>query len=302
MKYSILHGSTKAYLALWCALLLCPTYAHDTASTKLPLGDGKVASAPRRGYVFACSTRFPGGGGAHRVGNWVEDGYWWPALKPVVRGEVAWPEASIKVALQGDQRIVTANGLPSHTTGIYPISADSIAYLYDHNPNSIRENAVLLRLPAKPEIAAQASCVPMGMIGFALSGVAIFNAFDLAGRDAPAYEIQDKCNGHPERSGQYHYHDWSSCLRDASEKKAEHSGVVGYMLDGFAIYGLKGEGGVEMTNAALDECHGHTHMVEQDGVKAERYHYHFTREYPYTIGCFKGMVDSRYIRQGPPPR
>lgn len=33
----------------------------------------------------------------------------------------------------------------------------------------------------------------------------IFNAFDAQGRDATAYEIQDRCNGHPQQSGSYSY-------------------------------------------------------------------------------------------------
>jgi YHYH protein len=285
--------------------MLAHELAHDPAKDKRPLGDGKVSAEPKRGYVFACNTRFPGGGGAHRVGDWVKDGFWWPAMKPVVQGDVAWPNASITVEVQDNQRVVMANNLPLHTTGTYPIDAKSNAHNYDRNPNSIREQAVLLRLPATPEIAAQPGCVPMGMIGFALSGAAIFNAFDLAGRDAPAYEIQDKCNGHPERNGQYHYHDWSSCMKEAGAMAGGHSAVVGYMLDGFAIYGLKGEGGAELTNADLDECHGHAHDIELEGKKAKAYHYHFTREYPYTIGCFKGAVESRYLaapRSDPPPR
>jgi YHYH protein len=304
---SLIQGVAYQYinLVLMSLCLVEPAFAHDTAKDRRPLGDGKVSHEPKRGYVFACSTRFPGGGGAHRVGDWVKDGFWWPAMKPVVEGDVAWPNASIKVQVQGEQRVVAANNLPLHTTGTYPIDPKSNAHNYDRNPNSISEKAILLRLPAKPEIAAQPTCVPMGMIGFALSGAAIFNAFDLAGRDAPAYEIQDKCNGHPERNGQYHYHDWSSCMADKDAKAGDHSAVVGYMLDGFAIYGLRGEGGAELTNADLDECHGHTHEVEGQGKNTKTYHYHFTREYPYTIGCFKGSVERRYLTQpnpGPPPR
>jgi hypothetical protein len=60
------------------------------------------------------------------------------------------------------------------------------------------------------------------------------------------------------------------------------------MLDGFPIFGPRGDGGRELTNVDLDECHGHTHEVELDGRRVATYHYHFTREYPYTIGCFRG--------------
>jgi hypothetical protein len=282
---------TQRFIILF--LLASPlALAHDAkvhhSVGKLPLGDGKVSTAPKRGYVMACNTRFPGGGGAHRVGEWIKEGVWDPAAKPIVPGDVQWAGSAISISTDQDQRIIRANNLPKHTTGSYPIPRDSEAFQYDRNPNRIAEQSILLRLPLYPELAVVPSCVPMGMIGFALSGVAIFNALDLAGRDAPAYEIQDRCNGHPERNGQYHYHDWSPCLPDASGDAGKHSDIVGFMLDGFPIFGLKGENGIVVKNEDLDECHGHTHEVVIEGKKVVTYHYHFTREYPYTIGCFKG--------------
>jgi YHYH protein len=277
--------------ALLLSMTILPVQSHDAPAT-LPLGDGKITPQFRAGYVMACDTSFRGGGGAHKVGAWIKNGRWDPQAKPTVEGQVLWPTAQIAVTLEGigadAVRVVRANHLPTHASGEFPVRPGSTAFDYDRNPNRITERAVLLRLPAQPVVATQASCVPMGMVGFALSGVAIFNAFDLAGRDAPAYEIQDSCNGHPERNGSYHYHDYSSCLKDTAGDAGQHSEVVGYMLDGFAIFGLKGAGGKEVTNADLDECHGHTHEVTLDGQKRSTYHYHFTREYPYTLGCFKG--------------
>jgi hypothetical protein len=275
-------------------------WAHGSQRGLLPLGDGKISNTPKRGYVVACNTQFPGGGGAHRAGDWIRDGFWNPSAKPVVEGNVAWPNAAISVAREGAQRVVRANNLPTHRTGQYPIAPGSAAYAYDRNPNAVTEQTVLLRLPAEPAAAAQPGCVPMGMVGFALSGVAIFNAFDLAGRDAPAYEIQDRCNGHPERGGRYHYHDWSPCLaKDAADRAYASDEPVGWMLDGYPILGPFDEQGQPITNADLDECHGRVGPVRIDGEVKTMYHYRFTREYPYTIGCFRGAVDAS-LRPKPP--
>jgi hypothetical protein len=136
----------------------------------------------------------------------------------------------------------------------------------------------------------------MGMIGFALSGAAIFSAFDAGGRDAPAHEIQDRCNGHPERSSQYHYHNWSPCLG-----AADGDAPVGWMLDGFPILGPLDAGGREITNADLDLCHGRVGPVRIDGRIVTIYHYRFTLEFPYTIGCFRGMPVAMPHRGPPPP-
>lgn len=280
-------------------LMSCkPSIAHDH-NRDLPLGDGKIGAIPKQGYVMACQTRFPGGGGAQRSGDWIQDGYWNPSAKPQVEGSVTWPNAKITITLEGKERVVRANNLPTHPSGEFPVRSGTKAYEYDRNPNHIGQQNILLRMPATPEMAPQPACVPMGLIGFAVSGVAIFNAFDLSGRDAPAYEIQDKCNGHPERTSQYHYHDWSPCL-----KGKDSAEPLGWILDGFPILGPLDAKGREYTNADLDECHGMTGLVRIDGKLVTTYHYRFTREFPYTIGCFKGApitIDRPKPPTGPPP-
>jgi hypothetical protein len=264
-------------------------HSHGSDDGALPLGDGKVSASPQAGSVFSCQQRFdPNGPGASDENPWV-DGEWWnPSEKVTVDGEVDWPSSAITVTTQGTERVVTSNNLPSHTTGNFPIDSGDDAYTYDRNPNAIEEQDILLRLPATPQRAAEPSCVPMGMIGFALTGVAVFNALDVRGRDAPAYEVQDECNGHPEAGGQYHYHDLSSCLPDPDGNAGKHSSLMGYALDGFGLYGPKDEGGTELSSTDLDECHGHVGPVLWDGKVVEVYHYHLTRDYPYTLGCFTG--------------
>jgi hypothetical protein len=281
----------RVLLIVSLCIASCPIQAH-----RLPLGDGKVSTSPQPGFVFSCPMPQgspPGFGppmGAHKAGSWISGSSWDPKQKPVVEGTVRWPNARISIGIEGQQRVVRANNLPSHETGEFPIRPGSAAFAYDRNPNRIAPQTILLRLPVAPMPKATPACVPMGMVGFALSGVAIFNALDLAHRDAPAHEIQDKCNGHPEERSSYHYHNWSPCLPDPDGKAGRHSSLAGWMLDGFPIFGPKGDGGKPVRNADLDACHGHTHAVMIDGKQVVTYHYHFTAAYPYTIGCFKGAV------------
>ena len=188
--------------------------------------------SPKNGYLYACQTRFAPVPSV--TGPWIHGDTYDADEKPTIAGEVDWPNASISVTLEGDTHVVRANNLPTHPTGVFPVSPSDPAYRYDRNPNSIREQDILLRLPANPKTAAQPSCVPMGMVGFTLVGGAIYNAIDAGGNDAPAHEIQDKCDGHPQRAGQYHYHSLSPCMpsgRDASGG----SELIGYALDGFGI-------------------------------------------------------------------
>jgi hypothetical protein len=256
--------------------------------TALPLGDGKVSTTPRVGYVYSCQTTFAGAGATGST-PWISGTSWNLTAKPSVQGSVTWPTARITIVRQGTQRVVTANNLPLHATGTFPIQRTDPAYEYDGNPNSIEEQNIILTLAADPTAAPSPSCVPQGMIGFTTSGAALYNALDAGGRDAAAHEVQDACSGHPQMTGQYHYHSLSSCIADTSGAAGRHSDLVGYALDGYGIYGMHGESGEVLANADLDVCHGHTHAITWDGQTVTMYHYHMTREYPYSIGCFRGV-------------
>ena len=259
--------------------------AHEAS---LPLGDGSVTSSPQVGSVVACQTNFRLAG-VVKDEPWIQGDIWFPDEKPIVSGAVDWPGANIVISVVGDERIVSTAGLPTHPTGEFPIDRASEAYKWDRNPNAIIEHDIALRLPANPRPAAEPSCLPMGMIGFALSGAAIFNALDAAGLDAAAHEVQDACNGHPQGRGLYHYHNGSSCLEDTAAD-GTHSDLIGYALDGFGIYGNQGDSGKELSNDDLDACHGHVGEVLWDGALRRIYHYHLTNEYPYTLGCFVGTA------------
>jgi hypothetical protein len=256
-----------------------------------------VSTEPRRGYVFACMTQFRGGGAQH-AGDWIRGSTWDETAKITVQGAVAWTNARFSVDIASGERRIAGNGLPiDHATGIFPVQPSDPAFRIDRNPNSIREQQLSFSLPLAPALAARPSCVPMGMIGVALSGVAIFNALDAAGRDAVAHEVQDRCNGHPEMRGEYHYHGPSPCIAGATARSA----LVGYALDGFGIYSGYDENGKEITNADLDECHGRVSRIAWDGKETTMYHYVLTREYPYTVACFRGAPVRVQARSNGPP-
>jgi hypothetical protein len=144
---------------------------------------------------------------------------------------------------------------------------------------------VRVSIPRSPRRVSSPGCLSEGPIGYASNGVAIYDALDGGNRDALAWEVQDVCDGHPQRSGEYHYHAISRCLTGYAAGRS-HSARVGWALDGFAIHGPRGARGKLLTNEDLDACHGHTHEVSGK----RRYHYHATREFPYTLGCFSGRA------------
>jgi hypothetical protein len=254
-------------------------------ATHLPVGDGEYGSSATVGTIFSCQTTLTGGG-AFATGSWVNgDGTFDLAKKPSVDGDVSWPGA-VTFTKQGSTRLVTSNGVPdSHATGVFPIASTDDAFSFDRNPNRITAQSVQLSLPADPVVAPMPTCLGMGTIGVMTTGVALFNGLDAGGRDAVAHEIQDHCAGHPQMQGVYHYHSGSDCFSDPG---TGHSALLGYALDGFGIYGSRGENGAELSTADLDECHGHTHTIEWDGVKVSMYHHHLSADFPYTLSCYRG--------------
>jgi hypothetical protein len=275
----------------------------------LPLGDGHVSRTPRQGYVMACRMGPGRGRGARHAGAWIHGSTWDLTEKIHVRGRVVWPQAQFTIRdIRSGGRLVSrrieGNGLPVKTpTGHFPVSWNDPAHRIDPNPNSIRSQHITLTLPAHPTFARQPSCVPMGMIGVALNGVAIFNALDDGERDAVAHEVQDLCDGHPQSRGEYHYHGPSRCLPYETEDEK----LIGYAIDGFGIYSMYDAHGRELTNADLDACHGRTSKVMWNGHRVSIYHYVLTREYPYTVGCFRGTPVVSRLARGPrrgfgPPR
>jgi hypothetical protein len=272
--------------ALSLGLALSVQLGDPLNLTQLPVGDGKYSTTtPQRGQVYVCADpRMAGGGGAQRAGPWLRaDGTFDLTAKAVVDGSVNWAHR-LNTTLEGMTLRVEGNGLPSHPTGVYPIASSDDAYQYDRNPNRIRERPVAWNLPANPQLAPQPSCT-RGVVGVMLTGSLLYNGLDALGRDAVAHETQDACQGHPDPTGTYHYHNLSSCARDTTSGQSK---LLGYALDGFGIYGPRDENGRVLTNADLDECHGRTAEIEWRAKRVVMYHYVASNEYPYTVGCFRG--------------
>jgi hypothetical protein len=231
------------------------------------------------------------GAGANNASDWTNtDGTWDYTRKPQVEGNVNWNH-EFNIALDGNgNRIITGNNLPNHPTGIFPIQPGTAAHQYDGNPNIISEHILNYTFPALPEIALNPSCVGFGPAGFSLTGAAIYHGASTLGTDAAAHEMFDRFGGHTDGTERYHYHFPSQDLQDHIHPHdlGQHSALMGYMIDGFGIYGPYGENGELLKSTDLDECHGHTHLVLWDGQMLNIYHYHWTYDFPYNIGCYKG--------------
>ena len=274
---------------------ITPTLCSDSEGptcTSLRLGDTHLTTtSPAQGKLFACvagNARAPGSDPA-RI-TWIDwaAGTWHLLAKPFLpAGSFSPQSGSVSVSEVGGIRSITVNNLPvDGKIGDWPMTQYAMLSAIDRNPGVPAATNVTFNIPISPVVSVTPSCTSLGAIGVTLNGVVLYNAVDARGNDAVAHEIVDEFGGHPAMSA-YHYHYLPERL-DSAPMSDGHSGLVGYIRDGFGLYGYDGEGGVELTNADLDECHGHDHQPLG-------YHYHATIEYPYTIGCYRGDPESAFF-------
>lgn len=232
---------------------------------------------------------------------WI-DGEWIVISEiPYVQGSVTW-ESEFSMSLTDTERRLVGNGLPNHATGAFPVQEGTEAYdYYSELPAHGYDNAaqipisayeIDLALPRDPVVNDEPTCVSSVVTGVVSQTGATWHAdvaIDSSNRllDPVAGLPMDECWGHP-YAEQYHYHGYSwKCFPDQGEA-GEHSPLFGYAIDGFGVFGPRGEDGEMVLNDELDECHGHTHTIEWDGQTREMYHYHVNAYYPYSIGCYRG--------------
>jgi hypothetical protein len=208
-------------------------------------------------------------------------------------------------------RYFKGNGLPSFAMGEFPVQPDTPAYsYYNALPGGSQDyptadlipvatynlESYIPKVPVENPKGHDGKVLP-GPISSLIVGISIYGApwhLEMANSTTSWYNPSsalplDQCWGHPYNK-QYHIHGYSwKCF--PNQGSSGPSPLFGYALDGYGIYGPRGEDGQMITNAQLDECHGHTAPVMWDGKMTNIYHYHLNREYPYSIGCFHGVVD-----------
>jgi hypothetical protein len=191
--------------------------------------------------------------------------------------------SAVTVTRSGDFVTLTTTDIPDHKSPYFSTSSSQYeAYngtnsAFNLNPNRIAAQQMTFRIPVTPTALATPSATPLGAIGIALNGVAIFNQY--AGPGQPlAGEINsfDQYNGHPQQTGVYHYH-----VEPLWLTRTAKDALIGVLLDGYPVYGPL-ENGKTLTSADLDAAHGHFGATKEfpNGI----YHYHTTVDAPYING------------------
>ena len=145
----------------------------------------------------------------------------------------------VSITVEGDYRIIRANGVPDHPTGEFP---------NPHCPSPIRAQSKVLRVRAVPQMSSSLTPIGFTVFGVAVNGVVFDPAgphyqgdddndwqFDPSGPNVAPYLGIDFEVAHTQPNGAYHYHGIAPDLigpRVAPDRMT----LLGWGADGFPIY------------------------------------------------------------------
>lgn len=142
----------------------------------------------------------------------------------------------------GNQYIVNTTDQPPHKSAYYGASSPYFEAMpggNTANPNTIKSQNITLKIPVTPTLTSSTASAGLGPVGVATNGIVIYNNEAGPGDSlANEYTTFDAAEGHPQMSGQYHYH------TEPIKLTVSDSNFIGVMLDGYPVYGKK-----DQTNA-----------------------------------------------------
>jgi hypothetical protein len=210
-----------------------------------------------------------------------------------------WLKFSCRVTLtkSGSTVTITADSQPDYTSPYFATTNSCYSEGFPTgraaNPNTLAPQNLSITVPYSPTAVGGTTgiAMPMGVIGVALNGVAIFSNAAAPG-DSIYAEVAtfDKCEGHPAGT-KYHYHTEPTTASDGDEN------FIGVMRDGFPAYGRYDSGGVTPTlNMASTGAHLGT-TVDSPSTAVNHYHVNLQTSgsdsaYFITSGYYLGTAGS----------
>ncbi len=168
--------------------------------------------------------------------------------------------SAVSVTVTDDHVIISSSDQPDQRA-VWPLPNNLTMYEdYDEpnnpdfkrNPNSIEIQNFVYTLPRFPEEATNKEATDFGPMGVAVNSVAFYNQNAGPGDDIlEELNTFDQYEGHPAQSGDYHYHLEPIWLTETISDDA----FWGCCWMDFPCVPV--EGGKRLTNADLDDYHGH---------------------------------------------
>jgi len=162
----------------------------------------------------------------------------------------------VSITVEGDRRVVRANGIPDHDTGQFPNRG---------NPNTIRQQTYMFDMPAQPRLAGHITKLGMYDFGIAVDGVPFDpgaaewykgvrgSKWQYAPLSGAVNLGLDSNYAHVQPTGAYHYHGLpTDLLRELKLRPTAHSPLVGWAADGFPIYAVFGYSNPKDARSPID--------------------------------------------------
>ena len=248
-------------------------------------------------------------------------------------------DSKVTITVSGGERIISANGLPNHTTGQFPGRG---------NPNRISAQTYNFHVPTNPKVATQPTPSRGAWFGVALNGVPFEPGTAEFWNNQREWVMEaksgfidlglDQNNAHVQPNGSYHYHGLPTGLMQKLGSDGKKMLLVGYAADGFPIYtsyaysvatnaasplkkmrsswqlkkgersggpGGKPDGKFTLDyeyvagSGDLDDCNGRFGVTPE--FPQGTYHYCITEEFPQLARFWRGTPDKSFMKRGPGP-
>ncbi|MFY9241747.1 MAG: YHYH protein [Polaribacter sp.] len=187
----------------------------------------------------------------------------------------------VSVEVNGDFISISSTGLPDHKTPYWGQGHE----MYEDFPGTNHANAntsmttfnYVMTIPTKPSEATNKEQTDLGPVGMALNGAPIYNDYEGGGvLQENAWGTFDSTGAHPGPNEDYHYHCEGTYL------SVDDSNLIGFLRDGFPIYGRKDMDGSYPSD--LDDNGGHISVT--DNFSEAIYHYHISNNVYSTSGLY----------------
>ena len=178
-----------------------------------------------------------------------------PTLEPA--NQEAPAASDVTVSVDGNERIIEANGMPGTLVGQFPNRG---------NPHAMAIQNIVYRVSSEPKLAEQTTPVDLGEFGVAVNGVPFEPAAAewYLGNPGGGWRYEplsgalrlgmDANYAHVQAQGNYHYHGLPTLLLEGlGVSESAHSPLVGWAGDGFPIYALYGNSKGDDPSSAIKE-------------------------------------------------
>ncbi len=199
----------------------------------------------------------------------------------------------VSVQVSDNSIQVSSTGLPDHKTPYWGVGHE----MYEDFPGTNHANMntsmttfnYVMTIPTKPQEASYKEETELGPVGMALNGVPIYNDYEGGGMlEENAWGTFDASGAHPGPREDYHYHCEGTYLT------VDDANLIGFLRDGFPIYGRKDMDGTYPDN--LDDNGGHIGVTADfsDAI----YHYHTSNDVYSTSGLYVIKSGAYYGTKG----